>query len=103
MKYYLVKTTLTATEENEYRRGTVLEMYSGKGSHTVAHITVKGDPEWHDYWYNKFDLEEYGYKRRQDALRSWCYKRDEDADMPYWKRAAEIVEVEMYERKGEER
>lgn len=54
-----------------------------------------GDP-WvdRDYLTPHYVLE-YGYKRAQDAKRSYSYKNPERS--VYWQERPEIIEVEVYE------
>ena len=92
-KRYLVKTTGIATDMNVSFRGNVLIVYWGKdqmqlgreGTHAIARGT---EEKMIPYF-----VEQYGYTRRCDAVRSWIYKNPQNDN--WWKTRAEIIEVEV--------
>lgn len=93
MKYYLVKETSVATDQNPSFAGEVAITHYGKDQYLLARsgshaVTMHSEKAFNDY-----QIREHGYTRRCDAVRSWIYKNPENTK--YWQSTVEIVEVEI--------
>lgn len=94
MKYYLVKSVSTATEENPSFKGSMATYYSGKGDYCLKRL-VEGNYSRYIHPFDyicKFNLDMYGYKSEAMAKRSYNYKHPENSKN--WTTEVSIVCVE---------
>ena len=92
MKFYLVKTTSIATQQNPNFAGQILITYEGKDQ-TRLKREGTNYPEYNRDVICGTMLYEYGYRRECDAKRSYAYRNPEND--AYWTSAVEIVEYEI--------
>jgi hypothetical protein len=89
MTKYLVKYVSTATEQNKNFEGQIHTAIYGRGDKTLYY---DGDPFLNIDILTAPMVREFGYSRRQDALRSWIYRNPENTN--WWSTTVEIIEYE---------
>ena len=93
MKYYIIKCTSVATENNFNFRGETDITFFGKGQRELAHLGTHAESTGSKRELSDYMVREYGYSRKCDAVRSWIYNNPENSE--FWKFKCEIVEVEI--------
>lgn len=97
MKYYLVKVVGIATPENPGYAGETSICFYGRGQQQVyrggTHLPYLNTAS-STYGFGLVDylVEEYGYRRKCDAKRSWFYTSFEDTK--YWHYEKSIIEFD---------
>ena len=87
MKYYIVKITETATENNKRFAGDTATWWYGKGCEMVG-----ADDPYLKRPVDSLSVRLHGYKTMARALRSWAYQNAESNEM--WTVTREVVEAE---------
>jgi len=95
MKYYLVKTISTATEENPSFKGSIDTYYSGKKRYCLKELVEGSYSRYVDsYDYIcKYNLDMYGYKSEAMAKRSYNYKHPENCKLWTCEVSIECIDV----------
>lgn len=86
---YIIKVTAIATSDNPNFAGEVHTCYYGKGQ-----SLIKDHAELLDELWFKYRVEEYGYKRKYDAVKASKFW-DNTYDAKYWDYDTEIVEYTL--------
>lgn len=89
--FYVVKSEGTATERNKNFAGETSTCYFGKDCKMLGREGTHCADSNFDF--RTWMLNEYGYRRKQDARRSWLYKANRDTE--FWKYAVSIIPVEV--------
>lgn len=93
MKVYLVKAVLKATENNPTFKGMEEINYYGKDCKRLASFGSVTEVFHTAQDFYRWEVAEYGYKRKCDALKSWIYKNPENSE--HWKSVTSIEEMEI--------
>lgn len=93
MKYYLVRTISKATDINLSFAGQTLICFYGKAQKCLSRDGDHAELNHCAKMLYPREIEEYGYTRKQEALRSWVYKNPENNEN--WKTAVSIEEFDI--------
>ena len=100
MKYYVIKVTATATDDNLNFKGSVHTYYCGRNQKLLGGDDANGELKasnilsFENSPHRSWLIKEYGYKRLCDAKRSYIYKNPCNESWYHWREVCEIVEVE---------
>lgn len=93
MKRYIVRTTGKATESNQSFRGQTAIYYYGKGNRCIGACGSHPKALHTEQAIRPYEVNEYGYTRKCDAVRSWIYKNPQNDE--HWQTTVDIVEIEI--------